>query len=65
MTKGHAYELFDEKHFTRSVHSSRGCAPKMYTYLSQGCMPKIRATGVDEATVWMLIAAKPFRAYAW
>ncbi|HWQ12171.1 MAG TPA: hypothetical protein VNL77_05190 [Roseiflexaceae bacterium] len=41
-----------------------GGTPKPYTYLSEVFLPKLRAAGVDEATVHMLTAENPFRAYA-
>lgn len=41
-----------------------GGAPKPYTYLSETFLPKLRAAGVDEATVRMLTVENPFRAYA-
>jgi phosphotriesterase-related protein len=41
-----------------------GGTPKPYTYLSEVFLPKLRAAGVDEATVRALTVENPFRAYA-
>ena len=41
-----------------------GGTPKPYTYLSDVFLPKLRAAGVDDATLRMLTAENPFRAYA-
>lgn len=41
-----------------------GGTPKPYTYLSQTFLPKLRASGVDEATLRRLTHDNPFRAFA-
>jgi phosphotriesterase-related protein len=41
-----------------------GGEPKPFTYLSEVFLPKLRAAGVDEATVRRLTVENPFRAYA-
>lgn len=41
-----------------------GGTPKPYTYLSEVFLPKLRAAGVDEATIRLLTVENPFRAYA-
>ena len=41
-----------------------GGTPKSYTYLSQQFLPKLRAVGVDEATIHQLTQTNPFRAFA-
>jgi len=41
-----------------------GGTPKPYTYLSEQFFPKLRAAGVDEATIGQLTQANPFRAFA-
>jgi phosphotriesterase-related protein len=41
-----------------------GGVPKAYTYLSQHFLPKLRAAGVDEATIHQLTWTNPFRAFA-
>ncbi len=41
-----------------------GGVPKPYTYLAEHFLPKLRAGGVDEATVHQLIHVNPFRAFA-
>ncbi len=42
----------------------RGGTPKPYTYLSDVFLPKLKAHGIDDATVDMLIRDNPFRAFA-
>jgi phosphotriesterase-related protein len=41
-----------------------GGVPKPYTYLPEQFLPKLRAVGVDEATIHQLTRANPFRAFA-
>jgi phosphotriesterase-related protein len=41
-----------------------GGVPKPYTYLSDHFLPKLRAAGVDEATIRQLTHTNPFRAFA-
>jgi len=41
-----------------------GGVPKPYTYLSEQFLPRLRASGVDEATIEQLTHANPFRAFA-
>jgi phosphotriesterase-related protein len=41
-----------------------GGTPKPYTYLCEQFLPKLRASGVDEATIHQLTAANPFQAFA-
>ena len=41
-----------------------GGIPKPYTYLIEQFLPKLRTTGVDEATVVQLTQENPFRAFA-
>ncbi|MBC7877244.1 MAG: phosphotriesterase [Anaerolineales bacterium] len=41
-----------------------GGVPKPYTYLSDHFLPKLRAVGVDEATIHQLTHINPFRAFA-
>lgn len=41
-----------------------GGTPMPYTYLSEQLLPKLRAAGVDEATVEQLTYTNPFRAFA-
>jgi len=41
-----------------------GGVPKAYTYLSDQFLPKLRAAGVDEATIHQLTHTNPFRAFA-
>lgn len=41
-----------------------GGVPKPYTYLSDQFLPKLRAIGVDEATIHQLTHANPYRAFA-
>ncbi len=41
-----------------------GGTPKPYTYLHEVFLPKLRAAGVDEATVRLLTHDNPFRAFA-
>jgi len=38
--------------------------PKPYTYLSDQFLPKLRAAGIDEATIHQLTYANPYRAFA-
>ena len=42
----------------------RGGTPKPYTYLSDVFLPKLKAHGIDDATVDMLTRDNPFRAFA-
>jgi phosphotriesterase-related protein len=41
-----------------------GGTPKPYTHLSEVLLPKLRETGVDDATVHLLTHANPFEAFA-
>ena len=41
-----------------------GGTPKPFTYISEQFLPKLRAAGVDEATVRQLVCENPFRAFA-
>lgn len=41
-----------------------GGTPKPYTYLSEVFLPKLRAAGVDDATIGRLTRENPFRAFA-
>jgi phosphotriesterase-related protein len=41
-----------------------GGSPRPFTYISEHFLPKLRAAGVDEATIRMLICDNPFRAFA-
>jgi phosphotriesterase-related protein len=41
-----------------------GGVPRPYTYLSEVFLPKLRDSGVDEATIAMLTRDNPFRAFA-
>lgn len=41
-----------------------GGTPKPYTYISEQFLPKLSALGIDDATIHMLIAENPFRAFA-
>ncbi|MCL4504932.1 MAG: esterase [Chloroflexi bacterium] len=41
-----------------------GGTPKPYTYLSEHFLPKLRAAGVDAATIRQLTCDNPFRAFA-
>ncbi|MFZ2095195.1 MAG: esterase [Anaerolineales bacterium] len=41
-----------------------GGVPKPYTYLTEQFLPKLRAIGVDEATIDQLTRLNPFRAFA-
>jgi phosphotriesterase-related protein len=38
--------------------------PRPYTYLPDQFLPKLRAVGVDEATIYQLTHANPYRAFA-
>jgi phosphotriesterase-related protein len=42
-----------------------GGNPRPFTYISAQFLPKLRAAGVDEATIHMLICDNPFRAFAY
>jgi phosphotriesterase-related protein len=42
----------------------RGCTPRPYTHLSEVLLPKLRAAGVDEATIVQLTHTNPFEAFA-
>jgi phosphotriesterase-related protein len=41
-----------------------GGAPRPFTYISEQFLPKLRAAGVDEATIRRLTCDNPFRAFA-
>lgn len=41
-----------------------GGIPKPYTYLSEQFLPKLRASGVGDATIQQLTCANPFQAFA-
>lgn len=41
-----------------------GGTPQPYTYLVEVFLPKLRAAGVDEGTIWRLTAENPYRAFA-
>ncbi len=41
-----------------------GGTPRPFTYISEQFLPKLRAAGVDEATVHQLTHTNPFRAFA-
>lgn len=41
-----------------------GGTPRPYTYLSEQFLPKLKASGVDEATIHQLTHTNPFNAYA-
>ena len=41
-----------------------GGVPRPYTYLAEKFLPKLRASGVDEATIQQLTHTNPFRAFA-
>ena len=41
-----------------------GGVPKPYTYLAEKFLPKLRASGVDEATIQQLTHTNPFQAFA-
>jgi len=41
-----------------------GGTPQPYTHLSEHFLPKLRAAGVDEATIEQLTCTNPFQAYA-
>jgi phosphotriesterase-related protein len=41
-----------------------GGVPKPYTYLNETFLPKLRAAGVDDATIRQLTHSNPFRAFA-
>jgi len=41
-----------------------GGTPKPFTYISQHFLPKLRAAGLDDATIRMLTHDNPFRAFA-
>ncbi len=41
-----------------------GGVPKPYTYLSEQFLPKLRAMGVDKATIHQLTHVNPYRAFA-
>jgi phosphotriesterase-related protein len=41
-----------------------GGTPKPFTYISETFLPKLRAAGVDGATIRMLTCENPFRAFA-
>jgi len=41
-----------------------GGTPRPFTYISEIFLPKLRESGVDEATIRQLTAENPFRAFA-
>lgn len=41
-----------------------GGVPKPYTYLPDQFLPKLRAVGLDDATVYQLTHTNPYRAFA-
>lgn len=41
-----------------------GGVPKPYTYISETFLPKLRAAGIDDATIRRLTVENPFRAFA-
>lgn len=41
-----------------------GGIPKPFTYISETFLPKLRAAGIDEATIRQLTVTNPFRAFA-
>ena len=41
-----------------------GGVPKPFTYLSDQFLPKLRAVGVDDATIYQLTHTNPYRAFA-
>jgi len=41
-----------------------GGTPKPFTYISRHFLPKLRAAGVDDATIRILTRENPFRAFA-
>ena len=41
-----------------------GGVPKPFTYLADQFLPKLRAVGVDEATIYQLTHTNPYRAFA-
>jgi phosphotriesterase-related protein len=41
-----------------------GGTPKPFTYISQHFLPKLRAAGIDDATIRLLTHDNPFRAFA-
>jgi phosphotriesterase-related protein len=41
-----------------------GGTPRPYTYLTDEFLPRLRAAGVDDATIGQLTADNPFRAFA-
>jgi len=41
-----------------------GGTPRPYTYLSEVFLPKLAASGVDQATINKLVRDNPFRAFA-
>jgi len=41
-----------------------GGTPRPFTYIGEQFLPRLRAAGVDEATVHQLTCANPFRAFA-
>jgi len=42
----------------------RGGTPQPYIYLSEQFLPKVKAAGIDEATIHQLTCINPFRAFA-
>lgn len=41
-----------------------GGVPQSFTYLSEKFLPKLRAVGIDEATIYQLTHTNPFQAFA-
>jgi phosphotriesterase-related protein len=41
-----------------------GGVPRPYTYINEHFLPKLRARGVDEATIQQLTVTNPFQAFA-
>lgn len=41
-----------------------GGSPKPYTYISEHFLPKLADAGIDDATIHLLVAENPFRAFA-
>ncbi|HMO56469.1 MAG TPA: hypothetical protein PKA05_18320 [Roseiflexaceae bacterium] len=46
------------------VGTPGGGTPRPYTYISEYFLPRLRAAGVDDATIQQLTHTNPFRAYA-
>jgi len=43
---------------------AKGGTPRPFTYISETFLPKLRAAGVNEATLKTLTCDNPFRAFA-